>query len=113
MTGNGPSSSTYVRALREHTDETTVLCVAADGATAGALAEGLRTTADGIRTYEATSVSAAFDRLDAEDVGCVVSELAFPSTDGVAFLREVRSRFDTSPTTASRAKRPAERSQTG
>ena len=97
MTGNSPSSSTYVRALREHTDETTVLCVAADGATAGALAEGLRTTADGIRTYEATSVSAAFDRLDAEDVGCVVSELAFPSTDGVAFLREVRSRFDDLP----------------
>ena len=74
--------------------ESRVLYVDADPATAEAVRESLE--ADGRSVATAVDAEAGLERLEAAEppgFDCVVSALDLPDTDGVEFLRSVRSEY--------------------
>ena len=97
MTGDRPSSSTYVRALERGDPAVTVLCVTPDESTLGDLADGLESAEPGVEAFEARTTVEAFHVLEAEDVGCVVSTLDLGDTDGLDFLAQVRQAYGALP----------------
>jgi PAS domain S-box-containing protein len=97
MSGERPSSSTYVRALEREDPAVTVLCVTPDEPTLGDLADGLEAADPSVEAIEARTPDEALHVLDAADVGCVVSTLALGDTGGLDFLAQVRSEYDTLP----------------
>jgi len=97
MTGDRPSSSTYVRALERSDPAVTVLCVTPDESTLGDLADGLESADPGVEAFEARTTVEALHVLEAEDVGCVVSTLDLGEADGLDFLAQVRQAYGALP----------------
>jgi PAS domain S-box-containing protein len=50
-----------------------------------------------VRTLTERTAEAGFERIEADDVDCVVSEADLPDGTGLAFLRRVRERYPTLP----------------
>jgi PAS domain S-box-containing protein len=90
-------SSTYVRPLDRRDSTMTVLCVAPDETTLESLSAGLERADADVTVFEARTPADAFQVLDAEDVGCVVSALSLTGADGLRFLRQVRTKYDDLP----------------
>jgi PAS domain S-box-containing protein len=97
MSGERPSSSTYVRALDRGDPAVTVLCVAPGESMLADLADGLGAVDPGVEAFEARTPVEAFQVLDAADVGCVVSTLDLDETDGLDLLTQVRESYDGLP----------------
>ena len=97
VNGVRPTSSTYVRPLDERDSSVTVLCVACDDAMLEELSAGLERAGADVTTFRARTSAEAFDVLDAEDVGCVVSPLSAGDVGGSHFLRQVRTKYDDLP----------------
>jgi len=97
VNGDRPASSTYVRPLERCDPAPTVLCVASDEALLSSLVSGLERADPDIRLLEARTLAQAFQVLDAENAGCVVSALSLADVDGVRFLRQIRTKYDHLP----------------
>ncbi|WP_135363157.1 ATP-binding protein [Halosimplex halophilum] len=91
MSNGRPSSSTYVRPLDERESGVSVVCLHPDEATGERLADGIEATGDTANATAVTTVSSAFERLDAEDVGCLVCGLTAGEPDGIAVLERLRA----------------------
>jgi len=97
VTDGRPTSSTYVRPLEEPESDVTVLCAHPDETTARAVTEGVEATDQPIAADWVTTVPELFERLESEDIDCLVSALGFPETDGVALLERVRDAYGELP----------------
>ncbi|WP_436928863.1 ATP-binding protein [Halosimplex halobium] len=91
MSDGRPSSSTYVRPLDEQEPGVSVVCLHPDAATGERLADGIEAAGDATDATAVTTVSSAFERLDAEDAGCLVCGLAAGEPDGIAVLERLRA----------------------
>ena len=97
VNGERPTSSTYVRPLENRDPGVAVLCVAPEESLLGTLSTGVERANPDVTCFEARTPDEAFEVLDAEDIGCVVSTLTLDNVGGVAFLEDVRETYDDLP----------------
>ena len=97
MSSGRPSSSTYVRPLDERDPGVDVVCLHPDEVTSERLADGIEAAGDSTNVTAVTTVSSAFERLETEDIGCVVCDLAAGGPDGMAVLERLRAKHGDLP----------------
>lgn len=86
-----------MRPLDETAPDVSVVCLHPDETTGRRLADGVEAADDAMSVTAVTTASAAFDRMESHDIGCVVCGHAAGATDGLGVLERVRGKYDDLP----------------